>query len=304
MAPPLRVAFVGQSVFFRQCALEAPADGVEPDFVDFRSGAPEGRLLAELQERDPDVVLVFRPEIVPKALFKGIRAITIGYLTEPLPRKDGKAHDDLHQRMKWLEKVDPSNFDRIVSFDPLIAETARNVLPVWRSLPIPVADSVYREPSAMGRPPRLLFVGRPTPHRESLLEPIERSHAIVHIGHGLYGERLRRFYARADVQLNLHNNPYPTFENRMMLGLAAAHLMISEPLSPDHGLVAGEHYLRAHGQEELLAAVEEVASAPDRFGEIQRAGRAAAERFRASSVYPALIREAIADVQENGRSRA
>ena len=111
--------------------------------------------------------------------------------------------------------------------------------PVWRSLPIPVADSIYRDPAPMRRPPRLLFVGRPTPHREELLEPIKRGYQIVHIGHGLYGELLLRFLARADVQLNLHNNPYPTFENRMLLALAAGHLVISEPLSPITGSSRG-----------------------------------------------------------------
>jgi Glycosyl transferases group 1 len=298
---PLRVAFVGQSVYFRQCALERPAEGVEPGFLDFRAGAPAEPLMAELAERDPDIVLVFRPEIIPAGLFQQMRALTIGYLTEPLPReRRAKEHHDLRQRMWWLERVDPANFDRIISFDPLIAETASSVLPVWRSLPIPVADSIYREVRVRAQPPRLLFVGRPTEHRERLLAPLKRSHRIVHIGHGLYGERLLRFFERADVQLNLHNNPYPTFENRMLLALAAGHLVISEPLSPDHGLEPGGHFLEAHTPEDLRALVEGIVADPERHAEVRRAGREAAERFRASRVYPGLLREALEDVAENG----
>ncbi|HLH14449.1 MAG TPA: hypothetical protein VKV16_06635, partial [Solirubrobacteraceae bacterium] len=64
-AGSLRVAFVGQSVYFRQCALERPAAGVEPTFIDFRAAAPPEPLLEALEALDPDVVLVFRPEIVP-----------------------------------------------------------------------------------------------------------------------------------------------------------------------------------------------------------------------------------------------
>jgi hypothetical protein len=298
---PLRVAFVGQRVYFRQCALEVPADGVEPCFLDFRAGAPAEPLMAELAERDPDIVLVFRPEIIPGGLFQQMRALTIGYLTEPLPREGrAKAHADLRQRMWWLERVDPANFDRIISFDPLIAETAGSVLPVWRSLPIPVADSIYRDPQPMGRPPRLLFVGRPTQHREELLEPIKRGHQIVHIGHGLYGELLLRFLDRADIQLNLHNNPYPTFENRMLQALAAGHLVISEPLSPDHGLEPGGHFLEARTPEDLQALVAELVADPEGYARVRDAGREAAERFRASRVYPGLLREALADVAENG----
>ena len=169
--PPVRVAFVGQSVYFRQCALEHAAAGLEPEFIDFRAATAPEPLLARLRELDPDVVLVFRPEIIPAGLFESLRAVTIGYLTEPLPRSADAAHADLHARMWWLEHVDAHNFDRIVSFDPLIAETAASVLPVWRSLPIPVADSLFMDVRERTHPARLLFVGRSTDHREELLAP-------------------------------------------------------------------------------------------------------------------------------------
>ncbi len=293
----MRAAFVGQGVYFEQCALQAPAGGIEPTFLDFRAAAPAGPLLAALEELDPDVVLVFRPEIVPRGLFAGLRARRIGYLTEPLPRIGRDGHPDLDARMWWLQQVDPANFDRIVSFDPLIAETAASVLPVWRSLPLPVADSLFMDVHERTDPPALLFVGRSTEHRERMLAPIKRSHPIVHIGHGLFGEPLRRFLARADVQLNLHNNPYPTFENRVCLALAAGHLVISEPLSPSHGLRAGVDYLEAATPERLREIVAELAADPRAHLDVQAEGRRQAERFRASRVYPELIAAALGDVE-------
>lgn len=299
----LRVAFVGQSVFFAQCSMRGATDGVDPVFVDFRAAAPADRLLARLQEIDPDVILVFRPEIVPARLFAPLRALTIGYLTEPLPRTGDPEHRDLQARMWWLEQVDATNFDRIVSFDPLIASTAERLLAVWRSLPIPVADHLFMDVSPRSRPPRLLFVGRSTEHRERLLAPIKAAHPVVHIGHGLFGEPLLRFLRRADVQLNLHNNPYPSFENRVCIALAAGHLVISEALSPDHDLSAGVHYLEANTSEELLAAVDRLRKEPDAFADVQAAGREQAERFRASRVYPQLLRDALADVAERGSPR-
>ncbi|HEY8303179.1 MAG TPA: glycosyltransferase [Solirubrobacteraceae bacterium] len=300
----LRVAFVGQGVYFEQCSLEQPAGGLRPSFLDFRSMAPPEPLLAKLQELDPDAVVVFRPEIVPEGLFESLRAITIGYLTEPLPRSRGKAgHPDLASRMRDLEEVDARNFDRIVSFDPLIAETAGSVLPVWRSLAIPVTDSLFMDVRQRAHPPALLFVGRATGHREELMEPVKKRHPIVHIGHGLFGERLIRFLERADVQLNLHNNPYPTFENRVCIALAAGHLVISEPLSPRHGLEPGVHYLEAETPERVLALVEELMANPDAYLDVQRAGRAQAESFRASRVYPELVRDALKDVAARGSGR-
>jgi hypothetical protein len=290
-------------VYFRQCALEQRTDGLEPSFLDFRAAAPAQALLDRLQELDPDVVVVFRPEIIPPGLFDRLRALTIGYLTEPLPRGGRRDHPDLNARLWWLEKVDAGNFDRIISFDPLIADTATSVIPVWRSLPIPVADSMYRDVRARGRPPRMLFVGRSTPHREVLLAPVKKAHQLVHVAHGLFGDPLRRFLANTDVQLNLHNNPYPSFENRVCIALAAGHLLISEPLSPSHGLHAGRDYVEIDSATELLAVADRLAREPESFAEVQAAGREQADRFRASRVFPPLIREAVADVDAEGSSR-
>ena len=186
----MRLAFVGQSVYFRQCALELAADGLEPSFIDFRAAMASGPLLAALHRIDPDVVLVFRPEIIPTGLFDSLRALTIGYLTEPLPRGEPAAHADLRMRLRDLEEVDAQNFDRIVSFDPLIAETAASVLSVWRSVPLPVADSLFGKVRPRSDPPSLLFVGRSTEYREELLAPLKRAYPIAHIGHGLFGEAL------------------------------------------------------------------------------------------------------------------
>ena len=301
---PLRVAFVGQSVYFRQCALESETAGVEPWFVDFRAAAPPEPLLARLLELDPDVVLVFRPEIIPEGLFESLRATTVGYLTEPLPRVGGEKHPDLLARMWWLEQVDAGNFDRIVSFDPLIADSAASVIPVWRSLPLPVADSVFADAHARSSPPRMLFVGRSTEHREALLAPVKRSYPIVHIGHGLFGDQLLSVLRSSDVQLNLHNNPYPSFENRVCIALAAGHLLISEPLSPNHELTPGTDFLEIRTASSLLALADRLRDEPQAFADVQAAGRRQAERFRASLVYPQLLRDATADVAEHGGRRA
>jgi hypothetical protein len=106
---------------------------------------------------------------------------------------------------------------------------------------------------------------------------------------------------RSDVQLNLHNNPYPSFENRVCIALAAGHLVISEPLSPSHDLQAGVDFLEADSPRALLALVEELRGDPYAFADVQAAGRRQAERFRASRVYPTLVREALADVAAGGR---
>jgi hypothetical protein len=49
----LCLAFVGQGIYFRQCALEAEVDGVVPDYIDFRQGDDAARMLAEVRSFDP-----------------------------------------------------------------------------------------------------------------------------------------------------------------------------------------------------------------------------------------------------------
>src|SRR4051812_32749883 len=116
-----RLAFVGQRVYFGYTSLQAEADGVAPSFVDYRHGADPEPMLAELRALAPDVVFVWRPEIIPAGAFADLDAVTVGYLTEPLPRPgNGAPHADLLQRLEYLELADGANFDRIVSFDPLV----------------------------------------------------------------------------------------------------------------------------------------------------------------------------------------
>lgn len=300
---PVRVAFVGQRLFFEQCALHRPVDGLVPSFVDFREGASPRLLRRALDELDPDVAFVFRPDVVPPGTFAGLRARTLGYLTEPLPRPGGngaRPHRDLAARLVQLHDTDPANFDRIASFDPLIAPTADAVAPIWRSFPIPVADEHYADVRRAGARPRALFVGRSTQHRERFLFGVKHTYDVLHVAHGATGERLRAFMRSADVAINLHNEPYPTFENRVALHLAAGHLVVSEPLSPRHGLEPGVELLEAGTPDVLLRVLGEVLADIDAFRGIRLAGRRAAERFRASRVFPRIVRDLLADVRIHG----
>jgi hypothetical protein len=304
---PLRLAFVGQSTFFEACALLPTVDPrVEPRFHEFRGGGDVDALLVALASFDPDVVIVFRPEIIPTGAFSTMRARTLGFLTEPLPRTGngtGAAHEDLERRLAELTKVDSSNFDRIVAFDPLIAATADRVLPVWRAVPIPVSDRYYRAvaPPQPASPP--LFVGRSTEHRERLLTPSKHRFDVLHLAFGVDAARLERLMDEHWLAINAHNEPYPSFENRVCLHLAAGHLVLSEPLSPDHGLEAGIDFLEFRGAdhlERLLAALQRDATL---WHAVRVRGRRKAEQFRASRVYPRLVADLLADVRTFGSHR-
>lgn len=288
----MRLAFVGQRVFFELCSLEHPAEGIEPTFIDFRHDADPRPLRAQLEALDPDVIWVWRPEIVPPALLQGLRAQRVGYLTEPLPRAGETApHADLAQRLEYLEAADPANYDRIVSFDPLIVPTIEQHMPVWRSLPIPVADRVYGTPDGGTQ---AVFVGRSTAHRESFLGSAKHDFDVIHVAHGFTGERLIALLRESAIVINLHNEPYPTFENRVPMALAAGALVVSEPLSPTHGLRAGADYVEVATPWDLWRVLSEAQRAPEAFAATRASGRREAERFRASTVFPRLVADLLA----------
>ena len=299
-----RVAFVGQRTYFEVAALSRPAGGIEPSFVDHRGGADPGPMLARLAELAPDVVVVFRPEILPAGALDGVRALTLGFNTEPLPRGDaGEAHPDQLWRLSELAETDTAQFDRIVTFDPLSARAAPADLDVWRSIPLPVDDRLFAPVRPAAARPRVTFVGYSTDHREAWLVDAKHHFDVLHIAHGVSGQKLRDLFDRTDVALNLHGHPYPSFENRVCLHLAAGHLVISEPLSPLHGLEPGIDFLEVRSPHQLLLAVQRLRSASGLHDAVRRRGRRKAEQFRASRVWPRVVADLACDVAAFGTRR-
>ena len=153
-------------------------------------------------------------------------------------------------------------------------------------------------------PPRVAFVGRSTEHRESYLVDVKHNFDVLHIAHGIFGDQLLDLLRETDVAINLHNEPYPSFENRVSLHLAAANLVVSEPLSPTHGLEPGIDYIEVRHPKELLQTIGQIRLDPDLFRRVRIRGRRKAEAFRASRVYPRLVHDLLLDLEVFGTDRA
>jgi hypothetical protein len=303
---PTRVAFVGQETYFAQCAPHAPTAALKPRFFDFRAGVGDDAHALEqaLGDWGAHVVVVFRPEIIPPGAFAHLSAITLGFVTEPLKRAQGDDHPDLQWRESELAQTDPANFDRVVAFDPHVAQTADRHARVWRSLPLPVDDRLYQPVTPSAAPPRILFVGYSTEHRERFLVNAKHEYDVLHYAHGLHGDELREVFARTDVALNLHGEPYPSFENRVLLHLAAGHLVISEPLDPTHGLEAGIDFLEIRRPDELMTLLYQLKRRPDTFERVRHRGRAKADDYRASRVWPRIVADLLAAARTFGSERS
>jgi len=326
---PLRLAFVGQETFFEACALEEHSARLETTFVPFRQGADAERMRAAVEAFAPHVVACFRPEILPAGLFAHLRAAVVGFLTEPIPRTGGRrAHPDLRRRRADLAALDPGNVDRVVAFDPLIVETADEFVRVWRSLPLPVADRLFAPPASGLRPPLsrpaasppahaspasprgararpgILFVGRSTEHRESWLAQPKAELDVLHAAFGIGAAELERLVREHEIAVNLHNEPYPSFENRVCLHLAAGQLVVSEPLSPTHGLEPGIDYLEVATPAELVGVLRTATRFPSAYHRVRLRGRAKAEAYRASRVWPRLLADLDDDLRVFGTTRS
>ncbi len=82
----LRLALIGQATFFETC-LPPASPVLDPSFHEFRRDADVELLLSDVCDRRPDAVCVFRPELIPAGALHGLDALTLGFLTEPLPRE-------------------------------------------------------------------------------------------------------------------------------------------------------------------------------------------------------------------------
>ena len=94
-----------------------------------------------------------------------------------------------------------------------------------------------------------------------------------------------------DLAINLHNLDIPNFENRVPLHLAQGHLVLSQPLTPSHGLEADRDFIEFRTPEQLRLLINEIRAHPTSHELIRRRGRLKAEYFRASRVFDKIVRE-------------
>jgi hypothetical protein len=302
---PLRVAFVGQATYFKACALHAPAGGLEPLFVDFRGGENTGELDAALRSFRPHAVVAFRPELLPRELFATLRVPVVGVAPDPLPRPGEGRYEGAEWSLQQLAGADPATIDRLIVCDAPAAASVPSELPLWRSLPLPVDDRLYRPLRAPGPSPRVVFIGHSTMHRESYLLPLKHTFDIGHYAHALMDEQLEAVLDEADVGLVLHSDLWPqAFEHMLLIHLAAGHLVISEPQSPTYGLEPNIDYVEIVDDDPFHQRVHQVHQNPTVFDRVRVRGRAKAEGFRASVVWPALIADLFDDLAAFGTHRS
>jgi hypothetical protein len=156
---------------------------------------------------------------------------------------------------------------------------------VWRSLGLPVADSLYA-PAAPPAPGRAAWLGGVTERRREYLSRFEHT-VDLHAGD-------------CGVALNMHDDDLPAFEHRAARALAAGKLLVSETLVPARGLEPGIDYLEARDFYDMFVAGENAARNPAAYRRVQLRGRRKAEAFRASAMIARLVGDLLMELRSEG----
>ncbi|HYM56533.1 MAG TPA: hypothetical protein VES79_01090 [Solirubrobacteraceae bacterium] len=280
LGAPLRVAFLGPAATVAAHALHLPAGGVQPRFIDVRADADAHTVRAALRHSAPHVVVALAPDVVPPDALVGVRAATLAVASSEAAAPDAHA------------------------FDRVLRTPGPGGAGAWRSRPLPIDDGLYAAVRHSRRPPRALYVGRSTEHREWVLAPANHEHDVVHYAHGLTGSAFTDVLAATDIGVALHPGPVHGFPPQALLHLAAGQLLLAERLAPACGLEPGIDFLEIQSSDGLVTMLYQLRLRPDAYDRVRVRGRLKAEGHRASRVWPRIIGDLLHDIRVFGTARA
>ena len=287
---PVRIAFIGQSIYFQQASIEREFYDANCIFIDYTKDADPTVSINEIRNFDPSITIVFRPDMCRdiEVALKG--RFNIGYFTEPLPTEVHGDSADLRRRLDALiesKLSDSQTYSMYVAYNPLIGHTLEQYFPIWQYVPIPVADTLFQlgnQQDELIDVSRGLFVGRVTPYRNKFLEPLKHSYSWTVLDNA-YLVDLRPY----SLALNLHNDTYPNFENRVLLHMALGQLVITERLEPSYDLGNGVTHIEFSGVSELEELIELLKLDSISFEGIRANGFAIAKNYSATKIWSRIF---------------
>jgi hypothetical protein len=286
---PLRLAFVGAGVWLDGCCPQAPACGLTPARFQTGAAAEEDRLLAGVHAFGPHISVIFDPRSVPVDILRALPGVTLGVLVDGMPKsEDEQAAESL---------------DRLVSFDPALSGEAVGAGEIWRAIPPPVSDALYGEVRPLRLAPRAMTVGRSSEHRETMLLPAKHHHDLLQVIHGVTGQALAELLGEYDVGVYVAPEPGGGFGQQVGMHLAAGHLLLSENLTPAHGLERNIDYLQLESPDGLVWVLDRLGRFPEMHQRVRVRGRMKAEQYRASSLFARIAHDVLADVAAFGSAR-
>jgi hypothetical protein len=188
----------------------------------------------------------------------------------------------------------------VASFQPALTgeRTGKRVL--WRAIPPPINDSFFDDVRPLHGSPRVMSVGRSTPHREDMLLPAKHHYDLLQLLHGVSGDALREWLGEYDIGVYVPPTEHGGFGQQVGMHLAAGQLLLSERLAPAHGLELNIDYLAIRAPGDVVTALERVARFPEMHQRIRVRGRLKAEQYRSSRLFARVVHDLLADVSAFG----
>lgn len=301
-----RIAFVGQSRYFLSSAFVGKNSHIFGIFIDIsrdgdRTQLDEENAMKKLKDFAPDFIVYFRPETYPdftKEVFKAWGLQSIGFLTEPVTSIGKKNTDNIQERRAYLlENISRCEVDSWICYSLELADFISSKIRVRSVQPLPVNDEIFQESQSLLNleDQKIVFVGRLNPYRISYLDPIKQKFNPLVIDNGLdLGELGDLLKNKSVVGLNLHVGSMLTFENRVLMHMAQGHLVVSQILTPDFGILPGCEYLAFESPSELIQTLDLCQANPDWANWIRLRGAMFSENFRASLQWKKIIDTEIA----------
>ncbi|MGD0198653.1 MAG: hypothetical protein ABSC56_12210 [Solirubrobacteraceae bacterium] len=281
----LRVGFVGSLNWIESSAPPRGEGFVSKSFPLVTGEDPE-RGLHELAGFAPHVTVIFDPTQLPHDAFGSLPGLTLGLLVGGLPGEDSD---------RALVTL-----DRIASFKPALTGAAVAGSVVWRAIPPPISDALFADVRQMHAPPRVMSIGRATPHRDAMLLGAKHHHTLLELLHGVGGATMARLLGEYDVGVYIAPERGGGFGAQVGMHLAAGQLLLVDNLAPAHGLERDIDYLHVADADALVWMLDRLGRFPEMYQRIRVRGRMKAEQYRSSRLFARVVHDLLADVEAFG----
>jgi hypothetical protein len=241
----------------------------------------------ELEDFQPDLVIVFEPENFTQFVRVFSRHLTVGYFLEPLPFEGSYGDTRLNQNFEKLDKLSlkiSDTYNYLIAANSTFSRAYESLFKIWQYRTLPVNDSLFRsklEPS-LNSYNQVLFTGEVNSYAKKYIAEVNKQRpAISSLDIGNDQIESNKFA----IGLNLHRFKFVDFEHDALIHMANGRLLLSQPYSPKLNFKNGFSHIEFDSPSQLVELLEDIACYPDSYEAIRRYGFHATLRYKASKLW-------------------
>lgn len=284
------LVFIGQKRYFFDASFHGISRGWSSNFIDLDSTQSNLEVLEILGRYQPSIIVMFRPERVAvlSQLIKGkFNCVVIGYLSEPIARRFLPTQDNLRSRRNYLlRELHNCYVDYWICYSKELADELNSRIDVWSCMLMPVNDDLFVESLTKLVRRQPIFVGRLNPYRQNFINEIKQAHDPIVIENGVSLRSVNKLWnSDRFIGINIHVGKIANFEHRVYIHMALGHLVFSQMLPMESGLLPDCEYVQFDSPSELDSKLTEFNTNLARGELIAKRGNLMVQRFKASVIW-------------------